>query len=374
MIKILADRNIVGADTLFGQLGEVLTFSGREIDSLAGVDVLLVRSVTRVDDSLLDGADLQFVGTATSGYDHVDCEALRRRDIPFAHAPGSNADSVVDYVLSALANSDDQLEKLLAGAALGIVGYGNIGRRLHQRLQAIGIRCLAYDPWLSGEEYTALTDLETLLGCPVVSVHAALTDARPWPSRHMLSAAALADLPESGLLINAGRGELIARAELLTLADNRPDLQLVLDVWEGEPRVDADLLSRARFGTAHIAGYSLDGKLRATEMLFRETCRALGHLPAAVGASPGRENCAAVDVEVPDLDPAAVLRWLLLQVYDIREDDRLLRDSLPDSFDVLRKGYRRRRELGCLRIANPAALCPESRAMCEALGLELAPC
>ncbi len=200
----------------------------------------------------------------------------------------------------------------------------------------------------------------------VVSIHASLTDEAPWPSFHMLDAVALDRLPPGALLINAGRGELLATDALLTLGSRRPDLELVLDVWENEPSIDATLLSRARFGTAHIAGYSHDGKRRATGMLYREACRALGR-PSRPDA-PGGDG---VVVEAPRLQGPELLRWLVQRVYDIREDDSLLRQAMPDGFDRLRKTYRRRRELSSLAIANSRELDTGQRELCAALGCKL---
>ncbi len=361
-MKILVDRNMAGVDAL-EILGEVDLFDGRALDreQLRTADALLVRSVTRIDDALLEGSALRFVGSATSGIDHVDRTALEARGIPFAYAPGSNADSVVDYVMSALCHHPEQLARLLAGEPLGIVGYGHIGRRLHQRLARLGIDCRAYDPWLDGLE--ALTGLDEVLACPVLCLHAALTREAPWPSEHMLSVDQLSQLPQQALLVNAGRGELIATNTLLALTDRRPDISLVLDVWEGEPFVNRQLLATSRFGTAHIAGYSTDGKLRATRMLAKALCQALaldGGAVTALGLPP-------VKLEVPAaLAGQELLGWLVGQVYDIGEDDALLRSDAA-GFDRLRKSYRLRRELGLISISNLADLDCEARALCEAL-------
>lgn len=363
---------MAGVDSLFGGLGQVERFDGRALAAaqLDGADVLLVRSITRVDDTLLGGSTLRFVGTATSGFDHVDRDALQRRGIPFAWAPASNADSVVDYVLSVLCHHPEKLAELSDGEPLGIIGYGHIGRRLHRRLERLGIRVMAYDPWLDAGQYPALVDLASVLGCPVVSMHAALTDAAPWPSRHMLDVQALGALPNRALLINAGRGELVSTEALQELNRARPDISLVLDVWEGEPEIDQSLLDIVRFGTAHIAGYSFDGKLRASEMLRDSLCEALG-IDAGTSGSP----LAPLDVTVPlGLDARAVLCLLVAKVYDVAEDDRLLRAAMPGGFDALRKHYRQRRELSSLRIANAAALNAEVLEVCRALGCEVQSC
>ena len=150
---------------------------------------------------------------------------------------------------------------------------------------------------------------------------------------------------------------------LLDWLPSVPALELVLDVWEGEPLVDAGLLARCRFGTPHIAGYSYDAKLRATHMLYLALCRNLG-----VEASGEEPPIEPVSVTIPaQCEGVELLRHLLGDVYDIREDDSSLRAVVPDSFDQLRRDYRRRRELGALHIENTQALSEEARQLCLAL-------
>ena len=148
---LLADENIPAVDTYFGAFASIRRVAGRTLDhsQLQGVDLLLVRSVTRVDEALLRGSAVKFVGTATSGFDHIDRDYLAQHNIGFAHAPGSNANSVVEYVLAAIAAVEDKLELLLAGGSIGIIGYGVIGKAVAARFDALGIRCRIYDPWLA---------------------------------------------------------------------------------------------------------------------------------------------------------------------------------------------------------------------------------
>jgi len=338
---------------------------GRAISSaqLQGVDVLLVRSVTRVDDDLLQDHPLRFVGSATSGIDHVDRQALRERGIEFAWAGGSNADSVVDYVLSAICQSDDKLEQLLNGGVLGIVGYGHVGKRLQSRLSALGVSCKVYDPWLSTTEFPILTSLEEVLDCDVVCLHAALNHASPWPSYHLLGARELQQIGADSLLINAGRGELVDGEALLQRLRQEGAPSVILDVWEGEPRIDESLLALVRFGTAHIAGYSHDAKVRATQMLYRSLCKQLD-----LAIIEPRKGSDTVPVTTPiGLAGAELIRWLVAQVYDIAEDDRLLRET-PTEFDRLRKNYRKRRELSLLLADKAADMPAATGAMLRALG------
>jgi erythronate-4-phosphate dehydrogenase len=356
-------------EEIFGALGDVDRVEGRGLttDQVAGYDVLLVRSVSRIDDELLDDLPLQFVGSATSGFDHVDREALERRNIPFAHAPGSNADSVVDYVLSAIAHCPGKLETLLAGdGEVGIVGYGHVGGRLRERLLGLGIKSRAYDPWLDVSGLPELTSLEEVLDCAVICLHAELTQRQPWPSFHLLNAETLNSVRGDALLINAGRGELLDTDALLRWLPGVPEIELVLDVWEGEPEIRKELLPYCRYTTPHIAGYSHDGKLKATRMLFQALCDCLG---LEAGAEESEVEPVAVAVPAA-LEAASLLRYLVLQVYDIREDDKHFRLA-PERFDQLRKQYPQRRELAAVHVSDSEFMTDQARALCRAAGCRL---
>jgi len=354
-----------GVEELFGSLGELRFADGRSLRpaQLRGVDALLVRSSTPVDAGLLAEHRPRFVGSATAGVDHIDLDLLEREGIGFAFAAGANADAVVDYVFSAVANCGDRLERLLAGERLGIVGFGCVGRRLGARLSALGIDWLACDPWLDQSAERRLVSLERVLECPVVSIHAALTEARPWPSAGMIGTRELGRMSPGALLINAGRGEIVRQRELLAFASDNSAPTLVLDVWENEPDFDPRLLRHCLFGSAHVAGYSYDSKIRAAHILYLALC---GH----IGVPPSRREppLAPLPVTVPgSLRGPSLIRWLLGRCYDIREDDRLLRRADIGDFDRLRREYRVRRELGAVHIDNPQELSPAQRRLCEAL-------
>ena len=180
----------------------------------------------------------------------------------------------------------------------------------------------------------------------------------------MLDAGELSTLPRGALLLNAGRGELMATEALLALSEERPDVRLALDVWEGEPHINPRLLDATAVATAHIAGYSIDGKLRATRMLREAACSSLGLEPVQGGA-----ELPPVEVEAPaDWSSEALLCWLLEQVYDVREDDEALRAD-PASFDRLRKEYRPRRELSALTVVNAGLLDEAALTTCNALSV-----
>lgn len=359
-LSILADENIPAVDHYLAALGSVRTASGRNLQpsQLKGVDVLLVRSVTRVNEALLHGSAVKFVGTATSGVDHIDLDYLSAQGIGFAHAPGSNANSVVEYVLTAISAIDHKLEQLLAGGTVGIVGYGVIGKILAARLRTLGINHLVYDPWLDEEQITHPGTLQQILACDVVTLHPELTREQPWPSFHLLGETELATLRPGCLLVNASRGPVVDNAALSQrlLQGNGP--VVVLDVWESEPAINHTLLQQVELGTSHIAGYSLDGKLLATRMLGDAVTAQFG-LPASPQCSPAGEPTA---VGLPSRPRGAELMRLLLQArYDIFADDARLRGatlgsdttSAAQGFDALRKNYADRRELCGSQVLGP---------------------
>ncbi len=351
-LLILADENILAVEQYFAAGVTVRRVGGRKLrrSHLDGVDVLLVRSVTQVNEALLHDTPVKFVGTATSGVDHIDQDYLLQQGIGFAHAPGSNANSVVEYVLAAIAAVPDKLEQLLAGGTVGIVGYGVIGSAMAARLRALGIHCRVYDPWLDESVISNPASLPRVLACDVVSLHCELTRRQPWPSFHLLGEAELACLRHDGLFINASRGPVVDNQALLALLEAGRGPVTVLDVWEGEPQIPHVLLNKVTLGSAHIAGYSLDGKLLATRMLCDAAALQLG-LDLPDQGSPAAES---EMLTVPDaLAGAALMRHLLEARYDIRRDDVLLRGATLGvdtaqagvNFDLLRKQYRDRREL-----------------------------
>ncbi len=360
-MRILADQNIPGLHDCFGHLGELRAVEGRRITpaDLRAVDVLLVRSVTRVDAALLRNSPVRFVGSATAGLDHVDIDWLRAAGIAFAAAPGANANAVVEYVLAAIAAQPGILERLLAGGCAGIIGYGHVGQLLRARLSALGVASLQYDPWLPAGAMPEPASLASVLACDVISLHTSLTRAAPWPSYHLLGHTQLAQLDAGSLLINASRGEVIDSTALQARLEAPAAPRCVLDVWEFEPEVSPTLLERVAIGTSHIAGYSLDAKLTATRQLAQALQQELG---AEDHVSPLTAVPETLQLP-PHLRGVDVLRWLCAARYDIHADDSRLREVVfgapveqaRHAFDHLRKTYPVRRELAgsYVAAANP---------------------
>lgn len=354
-MRIVIDENMPLVDQLFAPFGEIVRVPGRCMDAatIADADVLLVRSVTKVNAGLLArNQRLQFVGTATIGTDHIDQAVLAERGIPFVSAPGCNRISVGEYVISALLVLAERYQLSLAGMTLGIVGAGNTGSAVAERAQALGMHvCLCDPPLAAAGDPRPFVDLQTVLACDVVSFHVPLTRDGAYPTWHMLAADQIAALHGEQILINASRGDVWDNQALLQRQQSDSPLRLVMDVWEHEPALLAPLIAHTELATPHIAGYSLEGKMRGSYMLYEAWSALHGMAPRVL---------------LPDLLPAAainrvalgaeanpdLIRRLVHLVYDVRRDDALFRAHYSDaaSFDWLRKNYPERREWSSLTV------------------------
>ncbi|MEG1211742.1 MAG: 4-phosphoerythronate dehydrogenase PdxB [Leclercia sp.] len=354
-MKILVDENMPYARELFSRLGEVKAVPGRPIPlaELDDADALMVRSVTKVNEALLSGKAVKFVGTATAGTDHVDDAWLKQAGIGFSAAPGCNAIAVVEYVFSSLLMLAERDGFILADRTVGIVGVGNVGSRLQKRLEALGIRTLLCDPPRAdrGDEGDFRTLDELVAECDVLTFHTPLFKDGPYKSLYLADDTLIGRLKPGSILINACRGPVVDNAALLQRLHAGQDLSVVLDVWEPEPDLNVTLLEKVDIATAHIAGYTLEGKARGTTQVFE-----------AYSTFIGKSQQVALDTLLPTpefgritlhgpLDQGTLKRLVHL-VYDVRRDDALLRKvaGMPGEFDKLRKHYIERREWSSLYV------------------------
>ncbi|UAW97170.1 4-phosphoerythronate dehydrogenase PdxB [Halopseudomonas nanhaiensis] len=361
-MHIVADENIPLLDEFFADFGRITRMHGRSIDrrALEDADVLLVRSVTPVSTAVLAGTPVRFVGTCTIGTDHLDLPGLAASGVNTASAPGCNARGVVEYVLSCLLVFAERSGREWRGLTAGIVGVGEVGGRLAATLEALGVQVLRCDPPRRDRGEPGFVEIEQLLAeSDIVSLHVPLSFGGDHPTRHLLDSTRLGLLRPGAWLINSSRGPVIDNAALRQLLELRADLQVALDVWEHEPDVDIDLAASCALATPHVAGYSLDGKLRGTEQIYRALC---DHLGAPVeksleSLSPHQGTGALT------FDAATPASWALAKalrcVYDVRDDDARMRAMLAgaagvaqrkEGFDRLRKDYPLRRECGGLTV------------------------
>lgn len=284
MLHICYDNAIPLVPALFAENCRLSPLKTNQINSenLQNADALLVRSVTQVNHYLLQhNRRIKFIGSLTSGTDHIDTNYLAERQIKFSYAPGSNAESVANYVLSAIMLCYAENFALYSPGefTLGIIGYGHIGQLVYNYASNLGLKLIVCDPFkqketakdLTGNSQIPFVSLEEALqAANIISLHVPLTSAEQsaFPTFHLLNQRNLTQLKPDALLINTSRGAIIDNQALV---DRRTKgLKLVLDVWENEPVIYIPLLNHALVATPHIAGHSIHGKTNGMHKIYED--------------------------------------------------------------------------------------------------------
>lgn len=362
---LFVDEAIWGSPSLFEELGTVRTFSGRSLcpGDLAEADALIVRSVTRVNASLLAGTKIQFVGTATSGADHIDVNDLASRGIAFADAAGCNSRTVAEYVLAALLLLAKRGGLDWAGKVMGVIGVGRIGSIVAEWGQSLGMRVLRCDPPLErkgiGGPYVSAGQLAA--EADVISLHVPLVRGGPDATLELINEAFLSRIKKGALLINTSRGEVADEAAMLAAVTSGRVGAAVMDVWRGEPRVDPRWAQAVSIATPHIAGYSSEARQRAALMIRRRLADFLGRNIEEPRVP--RTTTPPLVEPVRDLDDAAPsLAEFVLSATGIVDADQAFRQWVagsgsPAEFDELRAACAKRREFTAYSIPR------ESRAL-----------
>lgn len=350
-MKIVADANIVDVSALYEAHGELMLLSGRSIgpEDVRDADALLVRSITKVDAQLLEGSAVRFVATATSGTDHLDLDYLRAAGITVADAAGSNANAVAEYVLASLAQLILSGELDIEGKHVAIIGFGHVGRHLYESLRSLDIPCVLCDPFVAGQKGgKGFCSLDEALRAPIISLHTPLTQDGEHPTFHLLDAQRLSTLSPGTVLINAARGEVVDNAALIERMRQDSKLITVLDCWEREPNISAELLSLVRLGTPHIAGYSIEAKRSASERNYQEFLR---HFKLEDTRSNLAQSPTKTLLRLPKLnatEPRQLLAHVLITACDVSSIDAQLRGGQGEAgaalFDGIRKAISQRRE------------------------------
>ena len=358
----------------FGDLGELVALPTEAITAAAArdADVLVIRNETPVNEGLLRGSRARFVASATAGSDHVDFAYLEARGIGFANAPGANANSVKEYVVAALLAFAARQGLALSGKTLGVVGVGHIGSKVTAASKALGMKVLENDPPLA----RAMGDprfvaLDEILDADFITLHTPLARTGPDATFHLFDHDRFSRVKKGAVLVNTSRGGVVDTAAFRQALQQGRVAAALVDVWENEPLIDADFLAQTALGTAHVAGYSMEGKLAALCMVREAVCSYFGlsapwnpaqHLGTPEGSriAPARHG----------LKQELALHNIVRQVYDIEQDDALLREMVslaPEQREAyytrLRINYRPRREFSSYAVE----LQPEDENLKESL-------
>ena len=342
-MKFVIDRHIPFIKGVLEPFGTVVYSSPDRItpELVRDADALLVRTRTRIDKDLLEDSKCGFVATATIGMDHFDQQWCIRNGINIVNAPGCNAPAVAQYVLSAICTL---WSRPLNETTIGIIGVGNVGSIVSRWCKALGMNVMAVDPFRQQKETDApwFSLAETAEKADIITFHTPLTQEGDHPTYHLVDSAFFDRLGSNPLIINSSRGAVIDNKAWLNAIEQGKLSGSVVDVWENEPFISTRLLELADIATPHIAGYSLDGKIRATQMVLDALS---GHFRLPSLRADARKACSIPETVTTDNIRAS---------YDIFRDDRLMRremdscktpDEIASTFEQLRDTYSLRNEI-----------------------------
>ena len=346
-MNIIADENLAFTSYFFSDFGAIRSLAGRHIThaDVENTDALLVRSVTKVNAALIENTQLKFVGSATIGTDHLDIQAIEKQGIVWSNAAGCNAQAVAEYVITALLKLNPTLLTQNNQFTLGIIGLGNVGSRLAYMAKLLGWNVIGYDPFVQHHDIQQVELEQLLKSADAITTHVPLTQTGEHATYHLIDENALNLMKKDAILINSARGAVVSETALI--ADiQKNKRQVVLDVFEHEPEISQQLLDLITIVTPHIAGYSLEGKARGTQMIYEAFCQTFDYLAHKKFES-----------QLPTCEQffygnsiKQTLKEHLANIYDISRDDQNLRACVKDgkvdqkAFDYLRKTYHLRRE------------------------------
>ena len=332
-MKLLIDDAVWGSNQIFSEFGEVFTLPGREIrsESLKDFDALIVRSRTRVDEKLLRDANIKFVGSTVAGLDHIDKNYLEDNGIALASAQGCNANAVSEYVISAIANLSKDYGFKLSNKTLGIIGVGNVGRRLEVKAKQLGMKTLLNDPpreALEGSDN--FTSLESALSADIVTFHTPLKYSGPHPTYKLLDSHNFKHINNDAIVINAARGGIINE----TVWEKTQTKANIIDCWENEPNINLNLQKSAYWATPHIAGHSIDAKFMGSFMIYKDLCKYI--------KKPLNDNIEHLINPELKIIRENNLHETLNSIYSFHADDKAIQDI--SNFENYRRNYPERYE------------------------------
>lgn len=347
-MKVIADDKIPFLKGVLEPFADIEYIPGHKIsrEHLMHADALLIRTRTLCNADLLSGTGIKFIATATIGFDHIDTQWCQDNGIFWTNAPGCNAGSVYQYVASSLATLAAKHKIDFKNRSLGVIGVGNVGRKIVKLGEWLGMRVLLNDPPKAKKDGTCgYVSLEGILReCDIISCHVPLNMSGPDKTYHLIDAAFLNKILPGSYIINSSRGEVVDNIALKQALRQQKLKGAVLDVWEDEPDIDAELLSILNIATPHIAGYSADGKANGTAMAVQALSRFFKlpltrWIPENIPEPAGQSFV----IDCYEKEDQQVISEAILHTYDISRDDQRLRSSM-ETFELQRGNYPLRRE------------------------------
>ncbi len=369
---IIADNKIPYLKGVLEPYARVKYVDGKEIsrELVRDADGLIIRTRTQCDKDLLEGSKIKFIATATIGYDHIDTHYCEANDIYWTNAPGCNSGSVYQYMASLIIHLSRKGRFHFSDKTLGIIGGGNVGKKVAHLGRVLGMEVLLNDPPRERREGSeAFVDFKTIIQkADIISLHVPLIYEGSEKTYHLIDRHVLNDLGEDKILINSARGEVVDNYALKQSLIKKKIKTAVLDVWENEPVIDRELLGYVAIGTPHIAGYSRDGKANGTAMSVRALSRFF-KLGLEDWYPEDVEKPAQSEIAVNDNALSEVIEKAILFSYDVENDDRDLRREVKD-FERLRGDYPVRREFHNYNM-NAALLDQQTKVKLQKLGFNI---
>ena len=359
-MKILVDKDIPFIKGVFEPYADVLYLSGKEFEpaNVKDADALVIRTRTKCNAGLLEGSAVKFIATATIGMDHIDLEYCCRAGIAVANAAGCNAGGVMQYVFTSLyalackkgivlpdGFSSSSGKKL----TLGVIGVGNVGSRVANMGEYMGFEVLRCDPakeraqtmafnngYMKLNEFKDYYSLDYLLeNSDIVTMH---TDLNP-TSSGMAGEEFFSKMKEGAIFINSSRGEAVVDEALIGSIGKMKGV--ILDVWNGEPALNLQLMELADIATPHIAGYSFEGKVNGTVMAVKAVAEHFGieQLKDFKIVPEERNNNFFCKNELSQNQISEYFQ----NIFPIFEHCAELKQN-PQNFELLRSNYKYRRE------------------------------
>lgn len=326
-LKLIIDDAVQDYQKLFADFGEITAIAGREINAqtVKNADILIVRSRTQVNEALLSGSNIKFVGSCVAGLDHIDEDYLSQNNIKFISAQGCNANAVAEFVMMNLLNLEKELNLNLKQQSIGIIGVGNVGKKLLRKAKVFGIEVLLNDPVREQtENLPNFVDLETALSADIITVHTPLTKSGDFPTLNLINEKHRT-LLESKIVFNAARGGVINEKMWKTIHTKAN----IIDAWENEPKIDTELQNSAYLATPHIAGHSIDAKLNGSYMIYEAMCQFF--------QQPKTVKYADLIGEVFPITAQSTFRETLNNIYDFQKDAQAIKDL--KNFEYYRRHY-----------------------------------
>jgi erythronate-4-phosphate dehydrogenase len=373
-LRIIADEKIPFLNGVLEPFAEVKYMPGNSISREAAMhaDALLIRTRTKCDASLLDGTPVKFIATATIGFDHIDTGYCRSKNIHWTNAPGCNSSSVQQYIIAALLVIAQKNEFKLVDKTLGVIGVGNVGKKVETAARLLGMNVVLNDPPRARREGTSgFADLEKLLEhSDIISLHVPLNKEGEDKTFHFIDETAFAKIKDGAWLINSSRGEVMESEAVKAALSSGKLGGAILDVWENEPDVDIELLHAAQISTPHIAGYSTDGKANGTAQVVNSLCTYF-NLPLSGFYPPQLPEPASLILTIDGRGKPClqIIQEAVSNSYSIRRDHIRLQLS-PDTFEQQRSSYPIRREFPAytIKLVNCK---PEAGEILKSLGFNL---